>query len=104
MKFKHHIFICTNERADKSRSCCGEAKGMELVKLFKKKLKDNQLNTEIRAQRAGCLDACDFGPALVVYPEGVFYGGVKPEDVDEIIESHLMKNTPVERLIINFNK
>ena len=77
---------------------------MELVKLFKKKLKDKQLHTEIRAQRAGCLDACDFGPAMVVYPEGVFYGGVKPEDIDEIIDSHLINNIPLERLIIDFNK
>jgi (2Fe-2S) ferredoxin len=104
MKFKKHIFICTNEREDKSRKCCGEGRGMELVKLFKKNLKDRQMNVDIRAQRAGCIDACDFGPSLVIYPEGVFYGAVTPADVDEIIESHLINQTPVERLVIDFNK
>ena len=100
MRFKKHVFICTNERADKSKKSCGEAHGLELVALFKKEIKDRSLNVEIRAQRAGCIDACDFGPALVVYPEGVFYGKVSQDDVLEIVESHLVKNTPVERLVI----
>jgi (2Fe-2S) ferredoxin len=100
MRFKKHIFICTNERADKSRKSCGEAHGLELVGLFKKEIKDRGLNIEIRAQKAGCLDACDFGPALVVYPEGIFYGEVTSDDVLEIVESHLVKNIPVERLVI----
>jgi (2Fe-2S) ferredoxin len=96
LKFKKHLFICTNEREDKSRSSCGEARGMELVKLFKKKINELKLNTAIRAQRAGCIDACDFGPSIVVY------GGVTPADVEEIVESHLLNNIPVERLRINF--
>lgn len=58
----------------------------------------------MRAQRAGCLDACEHGPSVVVYPEGVFYGGVKPEHVDEIVEQHLIQDRPVERLIIDFSK
>ena len=103
MRFEKHIFICTNQREDASKSCCGEGRGMELVKIFKKKLKEKGLHTQMRAQRAGCIDACNFGPAMVVYPEGVFYGGVTPEDIDEIISSHLVNETPVERLIIDFN-
>lgn len=76
---------------------------MELVKTFKKALKEKGLKGTIRAQRAGCLDACDFGPSVVVYPEGIYYGGVKPEDVNEIVEEHLISNRPVERLIIDFS-
>lgn len=104
MKFEKHVFICTNQREDISRCSCGEARGMELVKLFKKKLKDKQMSKSIRAQRAGCIDACDYGPALVVYPEGTYYGAVTPEDVDEIIESHLLNNKIVDRLLIQFKK
>lgn len=52
----------------------------------------------MRANAAGCLDACAFGTSVVVYPEGVWYGGVKAEDVLEIVESHLLGGKPVERL------
>jgi len=103
MKFEKHIFICTNQRAPGERKSCGEAHGLELVKLFKKSIKDKGLNTSIRAQKTGCLDACDFGPSLVVYPEGTFYGNVQFSDVEEIVNEHLVNNRPVERLIIDFN-
>lgn len=101
MKFDKHIFICTNQR-DKGKESCGEAKGMKLVELFKKSIKNRRLNIQVRAQRAGCLDVCEFGPALVVYPEGIFYGSVKESDVEEIIESHIIGNVPVERLRLKF--
>ena len=100
MKFKKHIFICTNEREGKES--CGEAIGMKLVELFKKAIKDKGLNIEVRAQRAGCLDVCEFGPALVVYPEGVFYGKVSEKDVLEIVESHIENDVPVNRLRLRF--
>ncbi len=100
MKFKKHIFICTNQREGKES--CGEAAGMKLVELFKKAILERKLNTEVRAQRAGCIDVCEFGPALVVYPEGVFYGKVTEADVTEIVESHIKNNVPVERLRLKF--
>ena len=100
MKFKKHIFICTNEREGKES--CGEAVGMKLVELFKKAIKDKGLNAEVRAQRAGCLDVCEFGPALVVYPEGVFYGRITEKDVLEIVESHIKNDVPVSRLQLKF--
>ncbi len=97
--YDKHIFICTNQRAaGAARRSCGEAHGLELVDAFKKKLKEKNLNIRIRAQKAGCLDICDFGPTLVVYPEGVFYVGVTVNDVDEIISEHIENNRPVERL------
>lgn len=86
------------------RKSCGEACGMELVKAFKKAITDNNLKARVRAQRAGCLDACDFGPSIVVYPDGIFYGGVQPADVDEIFREHILNNRPVERLKIDFSK
>jgi (2Fe-2S) ferredoxin len=103
MKFKKHVFICTNQRAN-GEKCCGETKGMELVQAFKKGMKDRGLTIDMRAQRAGCIDACDFGPSLVVYPEGIYYGNVQLTDVDEIIEEHLIKGNPVRRLVIAFPK
>jgi (2Fe-2S) ferredoxin len=99
MKYKKHVFICTNQK-DAPKKCCGEDRGMALVNAFKESLKAKGLQTEIRAQKTGCLDVCAFGPGLVVYPEGVFYGNVQPSDVEEIVESHLVNDKVVERLVI----
>lgn len=104
MKFEKHIFICTNQRASGEKKSCGEACGLELIKEFKKQMKDQNLNSRMRAQKSGCLDACEYGPTVVVYPEGIYYGAVTPADVSEIVQEHLLNNRPVERLIINFNE
>ena len=101
MKYEKHVFICANQK-DAGKKCCGEAAGMELVDTMKKLLLEKGLNVRMRAQRAGCLDVCASGPAMVVYPEGVFYGKVQPEDIKEIVESHLENNIPVERLCLLF--
>jgi (2Fe-2S) ferredoxin len=99
MIYDKHIFICVNQRAEGApRKSCGEAHGMEIVEAFKKKLKEKNLPIKLRAQKSGCLDICDFGQTLVVYPEGVFYVGVSLNDVDEIIEEHIVNNRVVERL------
>lgn len=99
MIYDKHIFICVNQRAvGAPRKSCGEAHGMEIVDAFKKKLKEKNLPIKLRAQKSGCLDICDFGQTLVVYPEGVFYVGVGLNDVDEIIEEHIVNNRVVERL------
>ena len=100
MVYEKHIFICTNERKNSTRRSCGEAHGLELVSAFKEELKKRNLNINMRAQKTGCLDICDFGPTLVVYPEGTFYVGVEIKDVPEIVEEHLANNRPVERLLL----
>lgn len=99
MVYNKHIFICINQRAEGAhRQSCGEAHGMEIVDAFKKKLKEMNLPIKLRAQKAGCLDICDYGQTLVVYPEGVFYVGVELSDVDEIINEHIVNDRVVERL------
>jgi (2Fe-2S) ferredoxin len=103
MKYQKHVFICTNDK-DAPKKCCGSSHGMELVDAFKTRLKELGVASDIRAQRAGCLDVCGQGPAIVVYPEGIFYGNVALADVDEIIDKHLMNNQVVERLQLNFEK
>ena len=99
MKYVKHVFVCTNDK-EAPKKCCGSERGMALVQAFKEGLKNRDLSVEIRAQRAGCLDTCGKGPSVVVYPEGVFYGHVSLEDVEEIIEKHLVNNEVVERLVI----
>lgn len=100
-RYNKHIFICENKRSEgHPRGCCLEKGSAEIRELFKKRLKELGLNSEIRANAAGCLDACEFGISIVVYPEQIWYGGVKLEDVEEIIQLHLINNIPVERLMI----
>ncbi|MGA0557323.1 (2Fe-2S) ferredoxin domain-containing protein [Larkinella sp. VNQ87] len=101
MKFKKHVFICTNQKPAPKKSC-GEAHGLALVDAFKDALKQRGLQIEIRAQKAGCLDTCALGPSVVVYPEGINYGNVQLSDVEEIVESHLVNDQPVERLVLPF--
>jgi (2Fe-2S) ferredoxin len=99
-KFTKHIFICMNQREpDHPRPCCDPTGQGELQRLFKTKLAQRGIKL-VRANKSGCLDQCELGPNVVVYPEGVWYGRVKPEDVDEIIESHIINDRPVERLRI----
>ncbi|MBL0050513.1 MAG: (2Fe-2S) ferredoxin domain-containing protein [Bacteroidetes bacterium] len=100
MKFDKHIFICMNERINSDRKSCGNEHSLALLQAFKKSIKDHAIDFPIRTQRAGCLDACDTGPTIVVYPEGVYYGNVQVTDVDEIVESHLKNNAPVARLVL----
>ena len=95
-----HIFVCTNQRTNSERLSCGDAHGMDLVNEFKKQLKDLNVQLKTRAQRAGCLGICDFGPTIAIYPEGTFYVGVQKADVKEIIESHIIGHKPVERLLL----
>lgn len=58
------------------------------------------MHGRMRANASGCLDACEYGIAVVVYPDGIWYGGVTVGDVDEIIDSHLIGGVPVDRLRI----
>jgi (2Fe-2S) ferredoxin len=101
-KFERHIFSCTNQRPDRSpRGCCDPSGGAELHRQFKAKLSERGIrNTRVRANKSGCLDQCEMGPTVVVYPEAVWYGHVTAEDVDEIIHSHIIGGKPVERLIL----
>lgn len=91
-----------NQReADHPRPCCDPTGQGELQRLFKTKLAQRGIpNAIVRANKSGCLDQCELGPNVVVYPEAIWYGHVSPADVDEIIDSHIVNNRPVERLRI----
>lgn len=77
---------------------------MQLVAAFKKLINEKGLSVGMRAQKAGCLDVCELGPSVVIYPEGVFYGGVQLEDVEEIVTEHLQNDRIVSRLLMDFSK
>ncbi|KAA3602049.1 MAG: (2Fe-2S) ferredoxin domain-containing protein [Calditrichaeota bacterium] len=99
-KYGKHVFICTNERPEGSpRGCCANQDSAEIQIKMKAELKKRGMSKQIRANKAGCLNFCEQGPVVVVYPEGTWYKGVSAEDVEEIVESHLINDEPVERLI-----
>ena len=100
-RFRHHVFVCENRRDPSSPKGSCAPKGSEAVRqAFKDELVKRGLHGLVRANSAGCLDACALGPTVVVYPEGVWYGRVRPEDVPEIVERHLIGGEPVERLLV----
>ena len=98
--YLRHVFVCENDRPpDDPRGCCLARGGAAVREAFRRELKSRDLARTIRANKAGCLDACEHGVTVVVYPEGVWYGGVTVEDVPAIVEEHLVGGRPVERLV-----
>ena len=94
-----HVFICTNQREPGNPKGDCASKGGEAVReAFKRLLHERGLKGRMRANAAGCLDQCARGVTVVVYPEQVWYGGVRPEDVAEIVDQHLVGSVPVDRL------
>jgi (2Fe-2S) ferredoxin len=100
--FQHHVFFCMNERDDCNRSSCGKQGAQVAQKHAKRRIKELGLNGpgKVRINQAGCLDRCEEGPVVVVYPEGTWYTYVDTSDIDDIIDSHLVKGEVVERLKI----
>ena len=100
--YDKHVFFCTHQREDGS-DCCNRynaQKARDYVKDKVKKLGISGRGNSIRINSAGCMDRCDEGPVIVVYPEGIWYTYVDESDLDEIIESHLKNGNIVERLKI----
>lgn len=101
--YRHHVFFCLNRRDEgEGRPCCAARGAQEAQEHAKKRIKEMGLNGpgKVRINKAGCLDRCEEGPVVVVYPEGVWYTYVDKEDIDEIIDSHLVNGKAVERLKI----
>lgn len=96
--YVRHLFVCTNRRPDGSPKGCCASKGSEELRVAFKHELDKQGVKGVRANAAGCLDACERGVSAVVYPEGVWYGEVKKEDVEEIVREHFVNGRPLERL------
>ena len=99
--YKYHVFVCTNSREE--YSACDDFDAQSMRDYMKQEIKKRHLYGEgqVRIGQAGCLGRCLSGPVMVVYPQGIWYTYVDRDDVDEIIESHLVNDQPVERLMID---
>ena len=99
--FERHIFFCLNERPVGENSCLPRG-AQAAFDHCKKRVKAAGIAGPggVRVNKAGCLDRCAGGPVAVVYPEAVWSHYVDQEDIDEIVESHLMRGEIVERLVL----
>jgi (2Fe-2S) ferredoxin len=101
-RYRRHVFVCINERPPgHPKGCCMDKGSAEVRDLLKAELQKRGLATLVRANNAGCLDACKHGAAMVIYPDGIWYGGVSKEDVPEIIERTIIGGEVIQRLLIN---
>jgi (2Fe-2S) ferredoxin len=97
--YKHHVFFCLNRR-DPPRPCCACRNSEAMREYAKKRVKELGLAGphKVRVNAAGCMDRCEEGPVVVVYPEEVWYTYIDEKDIDEIIDEHLVNGRIVERL------
>jgi (2Fe-2S) ferredoxin len=99
--FDQHLFICMNQRDD-GRECCADKGAQAAQKHLKQRVKELGLSGkgQVRINQAGCLDRCEEGPVIVIYPQGTWYTYVDNHDIDEIIDEHLVGGKVVTRLKI----
>ena len=99
--FQRHVFVCINERPeDHPKGSCKRRGGVDVRDELKLQLKSRGLAKLVRANNSGCLDQCEQGVTVVVYPEQVWYGHVTVADVPELVEKHLVNGDAVERLML----
>lgn len=95
-----HIFVCCNRRQDDHpRGSCA-ARGSERLRDYMKARAKELRIPNIRVNMAGCMERCEFGPALVIYPEGVWYRPETIADIEEILQVHVLGGGRVRRLML----
>ena len=92
MIYRSHVLVCAG-------TGCTSSHSLRIIENFHKKLEETGYDKEVQVIRTGCFGLCAAGPIVVVYPEGIYYSHVKPEDVEEIVNEHIIKGRPVQRLI-----
>ncbi|HTX55183.1 MAG TPA: (2Fe-2S) ferredoxin domain-containing protein [Candidatus Baltobacteraceae bacterium] len=99
--YRHHIFVCVNQRPPgHPKGDCATKQSRDLLRKFQEETEKRQLWETVAVSGSTCLGACMQGPVVVVYPEGTWYGQVKVQDVEEIMDQHVVGGKPVERLLL----
>ena len=99
--FTHHIFLCANVRPPgHPRGCCDPGGAQKLREAFRKELRQAGFGALARANTCGCLDQCEHGPMIVIYPQGIWYGRVTPADVPRIVQKTLLGGELLNDLLI----
>lgn len=93
---QYHIFVCTSCRINGTqKGFCASHGSSQIVQKFMEEIEDRELSGACMVTNTGCFGICDRGPIAVVYPEGVWYGGLSPEKVARIVEEHIEGGVPV---------
>ncbi len=101
INLKHHIFVCTSCRMNgQQKGLCYSKNSVDIVQRLIEAIEDLDLSGEVMITNTGCFGICSQGPIMVVYPEGVWYGAVSEDDIDKIVEQHIINGLPVEELRI----
>jgi (2Fe-2S) ferredoxin len=102
--YRAHVFCCINQRpAGHERGCCMDKGAVRLRNYMKARAKELGLD-DVRVNNSGCLDRCELGPTMVIYPEGVWYSCKTTADIDEVLDQHLVKGGRVARLMLPPNQ
>jgi len=95
--FRYHVFVCTQQKPE-GTPCCSAAGSANLLDALQCELRKQGLFNDVQVTSCGCLGICDSGPDMITYPDGVWYCGLKPEHMEEIVRSHFREGRPVGRL------
>ena len=99
--FTSHIFVCCNQREPQHRRGSCDPDGAErLREAFKVEVAKRKLGPLVRANKAGCLEQCEVGPTVVIYPQGIWYGHVQPSDVPRILDETVLGGRVLKDLLI----
>jgi (2Fe-2S) ferredoxin len=100
-KPERHIFVCTSSRVNgQQKGFCHAREAVELVGGFMEEIEERGLGGRVMVSNTGCFALCERGPIVVVYPDNVWYGGVTPDDIADIMDEHIEGGSPVKRLEI----
>lgn len=98
---EHHIFVCSSCRPDGvQQGLCASKGARGIIGTFMEEIEDRELSGEVMLTNTGCFGICEKGPIAVVYPEGVWYGSLDDDAVEQIMEEHIEGGVPVESLRI----
>ena len=95
--FRFHVFVCDQQKPEGVPCCAARGSG-QVLEALRREVGARGLEDEIQVTACGSLGLCEHGPNLIVYPEGIWYSGVTPADVPEIVRSHCQEDSPVEGL------
>ncbi len=96
--FEYHVYVCTQEKPDGS-PCCAARGSVAVLEALRAEIGKARLDGDVQVTTCGSLGLCERGPNMVVYPQGVWYSGVRVEDVPEIVREHFGRGKPVARLV-----
>src|SRR5437868_8620809 len=91
--YDRHVFVCTG-----GETCPTQGETENYVKILRAGVQNAGRSSDVRINKSGCFSQCGHGPMIVVYPDDVWYAGVRESDLDEILTSHIIGGNPVERL------